>query len=159
MGSTEGFHSQDGYVWDKERLPQCFLGSMGNSCQGKKLETIFRTTIHCPRLEQFYKYPATALTTVSIYFSLRFTLTEEAEGTKDDFCATGVVESGGPGELSAAGLKFMDPNEKEVAVAVAVPAEGAGVMDALGEAAEKENVAAPVRLGARACVEASVAKG
>ena len=107
----------------------------------------------------FNKYPATALTTVSIYFSLRFTLTEEAEGAKDDFCATAAVESGGPGELSAVGLKFMDPNEMEVAVAVVVTTEGAGVIDALGEAEEKENVAAPVRLGARACLEASVAKG
>lgn len=132
---------------------------MGNSHQGKKPETIFRTTIHCPCPEQFNKYPATALTTVSIYFSLRFTLTEEAGEARDDFCATGVVESGGPGELSAAGLKFMDANEKEVAVVVVVPTEGAGVMDALGEAAEKENVAAPVRLGARDCLEASVAKG
>lgn len=86
-------------------------------------------------------------------------MTEEAKGEKDNFCATGVVENGGPGELSAAGLKFMDPNEKEVAVAVVVPAEGAGVTDALGEAEEKENVADPVRLGARACLEASVAKG
>lgn len=86
-------------------------------------------------------------------------MTAEAEGAKDDFCVTGVVESGGPGELSAAGLKFMEPNEKEVLVAVAVPADGAGVTDALGEAEEKENVAAPVRLGGKACVEASVAKG
>lgn len=86
-------------------------------------------------------------------------MTEEAEGAKDDFCATGVVESRGPGELSAAGLKLMEPNEKEGAVAVAVPTEGAGVMDVLGEAEEKENVAAPVRLGGRACVEVSVAKG
>lgn len=86
-------------------------------------------------------------------------MTEEAEGAKDDFCATCVVASGGPGELSAAGLKFMDPNEKELAVAVVVPTEGAGVTDALGEAEEKENVAAPVGLGARAFLEASVAKG
>lgn len=84
-------------------------------------------------------------------------MTAEAEGAKDDFCATGVVETGGPGELSAAGLKFTDPNEKEVAVAVVVPTEGAGVTDAL-EGEEKENVAAPVRLGARAGLEASVAK-
>lgn len=83
-------------------------------------------------------------------------MTAEAEGAKDDFCATGVVETGGPGELSAAGLKFTDPNEKEVAVAVVVTTEGAGVTDALG--GEKETVAAPVRLGARAGLEASVAK-
>lgn len=69
------------------------------------------------------------------------------------------MESSGPGELSAAGLKFMDADEKEVVVAVLVPTEGAGVTDALGEAEEKENVAAPVRLGARDCLEASVAKG
>lgn len=53
----------------------------------------------------------------------------------------------------------MDPKEKDVAVAAVVPTEGAGVMDALGEAEEKENVAAPVRLGARTCLEVSVAKG
>lgn len=84
-------------------------------------------------------------------------MTEEAEGAKDDFCAAGAVESDGPDELSAAGLKFMDPKGKEVAVAVVVPTE-AGVMDALEEAEEKENVAAPVRAGVWACLEASVAK-
>lgn len=86
-------------------------------------------------------------------------MTEEAEGAKEVFCATGGVERGGPGELSAAGLKFMDPNEKEVAVVVVVATEGAGVTDDLGEAEEKENVAAPVTPGVRACLEASVAKG
>lgn len=90
---------------------------------------------------------------------MRFTLTEEAEGAKDDFCAAGAVECGSPGELSADGFKLMDPKEKDVAVAAVVPTEGAGVMDALGEAEEKENVAAPVRLGARTCLEVSVAKG
>lgn len=93
----------------------------------------------------------------ALNFSLRFTLTEEAEGAKDDFCAAGAEESDGPDELSAAGLKFMDPKGKEVAVAVVVPTE-AGVMDALEEAEEKENVAAPVRAGVWACLEASVAK-
>lgn len=117
--------------------------------------TILRTTT----LKQFNKHPAPALTTAAIYFSLRFTLTEEAEGEKDVFCGRGVEESGGPGELSAAGLKFIDPKEKEVAAAVVVATEEAGVVDALGEAEEKEKVAAAVRLGARACAEASVAKG
>lgn len=93
-------------------------------------------------------------------FSLRFTLTEEDEGVKDDFCAAGAVESNGPDELSAAGLKFMDPKGKEVAGAVVVLPTEAGVMDALeeGEEEEKENVAAPVRAGVWACLEPSVVK-
>lgn len=94
----------------------------------------------------------------ALNFSLRFTLTEEAEGEKDDFCAAGAVESDGPDELSAAGLKFMDPKGKEVAAAVVVVPTEAGVMDALEEAGEKENVAAPVRAGVWTCLEASVAK-
>lgn len=84
-------------------------------------------------------------------------MTEEAEGAKDNFCAMGVVEGGGPGELSAAGFKLMDPKEKVVAVA-AVVADGAAVTDDLGEAEEKENVPAP-GLGATACLEVSVEKG
>jgi len=40
MRRAEGFHSQDRYVLDKEELPQSFSGSMENSCQGKKPETI-----------------------------------------------------------------------------------------------------------------------
>lgn len=85
-------------------------------------------------------------------------MTEEAEGVKDDFCAAGAVESDGPEELSAAGLKFMDPKGKEVAGAVVVLPTEAGVMDALEEGEEKENVAAAVRAGVWACLEASVAK-
>lgn len=85
-------------------------------------------------------------------------MTEEAEGVKDNFCARGVVEGGGPGELSAAGFKLMDPKEKVVAVAAVVPTEGAAVTDDLGEAEEKENVPAP-GLGATACLEVSVEKG
>lgn len=85
-------------------------------------------------------------------------MTEEAEGVKDDFCAAGAVDSDGPDELSAAGLKFMDPKGKEVAVAVVVVPTEAGVMDALEAAEEKENVAAPIRAGVWACLEASVAK-
>lgn len=84
-------------------------------------------------------------------------MTEEAEGVKDDFCAAGAVESDGPEELSAAGLKFTEPKGKEVAGAVVVLPTEAGVMDAL-EGEEKENVAAPVRAGVWACLEASVAK-
>lgn len=95
----------------------------------------------------------------AVNFSLRFTLTAEAEEAKEVFCAIGGVERGGPGELSAAGLKFMDPNEKEVAVAVVVATEGVGLTDDLGEAEEKENIAGVGRLGVRACLEASVAKG
>lgn len=94
----------------------------------------------------------------ALNFSLRFTLTEEAEGAKDDFCAAGAVESNGPDELSAAGLKLMEPKGKEVAGAVVVLPTEAGVMDALEEAEEKENVASPVRAGVWACLEASVAK-
>lgn len=83
-------------------------------------------------------------------------MTEEA--AKDVFCAAGAVESDGPDELSAAGLKFMDPKGKEVAGAVVVLPTEAGVMDALEEAEEKEKVAAPVRAGVWDCLEASVAK-
>lgn len=145
--------------WIKRDLLSVCLGAWGTAIRAKSQ----KPSSELPYIVHAWNNlisicPLTAMITVSIYFSLRFTLTEEAEGTKD-FCATGVVESDGPGELSAAGLKFMDPNEKEVAVAVVVPTEGAGVMDALGDAEEKENVAAPVRLGARACLEASVAKG
>lgn len=85
-------------------------------------------------------------------------MTEEAEGVKDGFCAAVAVESSGPGELSAVGLKFMDPKGKEVAGAVVVLPTEAGAMDALEEAEEKENVAAPVRAGVWACLEVSVAK-
>lgn len=85
-------------------------------------------------------------------------MTEEAEGAKDDFCAAGAVDSDGPEELSAAGLKFRDPKGKEVAGAAVVLPTEAGVTDALEEAEEKENVAAPVRAGVWACLEASVAK-
>lgn len=68
------------------------------------------------------------------------------------------MESDGPDELSAAGLKFMDPKGKEVAGAVVVLPIEAGVTDALEEAEEKENAAAPARAGVWACLEASVAK-
>lgn len=93
------------------------------------------------------------------YFSLRFTLTVEAEGVKHGFCPMGAAESGGTGELSVVGLKFVEPKEKEAAEVAMGPAEREGVVEALEEADEKENAAAPVKPAPGACLDTSDAKG
>lgn len=96
---------------------------------------------------------------MAVNFSLRFTLTVDAVGVKHGFSPAGVVDNGGIGALSVVGLKFVDPKEKELAVAGMGPAAGEGVTEALEETEEKENAAAPVRLEPRACLETSDAKG
>lgn len=91
--------------------------------------------------------PAEVDVSIAVNFSLRFTLTVDAEGVKHGFSPAGVADSAGTGALSVVGLKCVDPKEKELAVAVMGPAAGEGVMEALEETDEKENAAAPVRLG------------
>lgn len=86
-------------------------------------------------------------------------MTVDAVGVKHGFCPADVVDSGGTGALSVAGLKFVDPKEKELAVAAMGPAAGEGIMEALEETEEKEKAAAPVRLEPRACLETSDANG
>jgi hypothetical protein len=76
------------------------------------------------------------------YFSLKLTLTAEAEGGKEGFIPVFAADILGTGVLSRVGLKSDDPKEKEAADGAMGDAAGVGVMGAL-EGGAKEKVEVP----------------